>query len=153
MIHDFTIPTVTVLYKDQPALEVRGLSFNDISFLVHHHREDVNKLFSLWQKFAGKKHFAAIGDAVLIRYGFELLNEAPGILANVIATGADCHDQVARIERLPASLQIDCLRAIGLLTVEDFGGVKKMLEKVWSTLIAYAPEQVRQNAGIGSPTD
>lgn len=147
MIYDFTIPTETIKYKDQPVLDVRGLSFNDISYLVNQHREDVQKLVALWDSYSKEDVFETTREAVLIQYGFELLTEAPGILAHIIAVSADNADKdtVMMITRLPATVQIDALKAVGKLTIDDFGGVKKMVETLYQTVLANAPDRVRNS--------
>lgn len=145
MLHDFTIPTKTIEYKGSPVLDVRGLSFNDISYLILQHRDDVDKLVTLWDAYSQRGGFSEMKEAVIIQYGFELLREAPGILAHVIAVAADAHESFARIAKLPSSVQIDALKAIGNMTIEDFGGAKKMLETLWTTVLAHAPDQVRNS--------
>ncbi|MGP1665477.1 MAG: phage pre-tape measure protein [Rhodanobacter sp.] len=138
MLHDFTIPTKTIEYKGSPVLDVRGLSFNDISYLILQHRDDVDKLVTLWDAYSQRGGFSEMKEAVIIQYGFELLREAPGM-------AADAHESFARIAKLPSSVQIDALKAIGNMTIEDFGGAKKMLETLWTTVLAHAPDQVRNS--------
>lgn len=139
----FTVPVQTIAHKGQPVIDVRGLSFVDISLLINAHRADMEKLWALYNEFAKKEGADTLGDALVMRYGLELLNEAPGILANIIAVAADEPDRVTDISRLPATVQIDALVAIGRMTIEDFGGVKKMAATLWETAISFAPENVR----------
>lgn len=145
MLHDFTIPTTTVTYKGNPVLDVRGLSFNDIAYLINRHREDLDMLVKLWDEYSKQGNFDETKEAVLLQYGFELVQQAPGILAHVIAVASDSIDRHEHIARLPATVQIDALKAIGRMTIEDFGGTKKMLETLWTTVLAHAPDLVRNS--------
>lgn len=145
-LHDFDIPSVTIENQGRPVIDVRGLSFIDISTLVNRHRADMEKLFTIYKEFTSKEGASLVGDALIMRYGFELINEAPGILAHVIALAADEPDRVQQVSKLPATSQIDALVAIARLTIEDFGGLKKMVATLWGTVLSFAPEEVRANA-------
>lgn len=136
---EFFPPTNEIKYDDVSVMSVRGLSLVDVSYLVSRHRADLEKLFELYQSFAKDTGASPLGDAVLIGYGYELLGQAPAILANVIAVAADARDQVEAISRLPSSLQIDALRAICSLTIEDFGGLKPLLAKLMQFVAEVAP--------------
>lgn len=143
---DFKTPVTTIESQGKPVIDVRGLSFVDISLLINSHRADMEKLFAMYKEFQRKDGGDLVGDALVMRYGFELLNEAPGILANIIALGADETDRVEQISRLPATVQIDSLVAIFKMTIEDFGGVKKMMATLWETALSFAPQEVREKA-------
>lgn len=144
--NDYAAPTTTITSQGKPVIDVRGLSFVDISLLINSHRADMEKLWAMYNEFKRKDGGDLVGDALVMRYGFELLNEAPGILANIIALGADEQERIEQISRLPATVQIDSLVAIFKMTIEDFGGVKKMMATLWDTALSFAPEEVRAKA-------
>ena len=144
--NDYAAPTATITSQGKPVIDVRGLSFVDISLLINSHRADMEKLWAMYNEFKRKDGGDLVGDALVMRYGFELLNEAPGILANIIALGADEQERIEQISRLPATVQIDSLVAIFKMTIEDFGGVKKMMATLWETALSFAPEEVREKA-------
>jgi len=143
---DYAAPTTTIKSQGKPVIDVRGLSFVDLSLLINSHRADIEKVWAMYNEFQRKDGGDLVGDALVMRYGFELFNEAPGILANIIALGADEKDRITQISRLPATIQIDALVAIFRLTIEDFGGVKKMMATLWETALSFAPEEVRAKA-------
>lgn len=145
----FLPPSSEIKYNDDVVMTVRGLSLVDVSYLVSRHRADLEKVFSLYQSFSQADPSiadgAALSDATIISYGYELLREAPGILANIIAVGADARDQVENIARLPATIQIDALKAVCTLTIEDFGGLKPLVGRLMSFAAEVAPANLTQN--------
>lgn len=146
MIYEgFSIPTRTIKHNDSPVLEVRGLSFADISELIDHHRDDVDKIIDLWKSFDGDELRDEEFGSLLSKYALELLNSAPGIVANIIATCADCQDKSRWIANLPISIQVRALEEISSLTSEDFGGVKPMLGKIAGLAMANAPKAMRDH--------
>lgn len=148
MLYDFRIPTAQVNYKGTQVMEVRGLAFNDVSYLVNRHRDDLLQLMDLWTQVAddfqrddiqSSIQQAAVNKDYIIR----LIQQAPAIVANAIALAADAIDQVDTIARYPVSIQIEALQVIGKLTADDFGGIKKLIGSIAGLAMANAPDNMR----------
>lgn len=140
---DFSIPSRTILSAETKVMEVRGLSFADISGLLDHHREDIDRMIALWKGFDSEEMTQRDASSLLSEYGLQLLHNAPGIVANIIAVCADAPDQVDIIARLPVSVQVQAIEAIVDLTSNDFGGVAPMLGKIAGLAVANAPKAIK----------
>lgn len=105
---------------------VRGLSLDDIGYLVSHNKE---KLSSLFDKFQEQQGDLDSTDSVTQFIG-PLVETAPVLVAQVIACGAgDAEDwEVAR--SLPVPVQVEALEHIITLTFSAEGGPKKVMEAV-----------------------
>ncbi|HGH0737026.1 TPA: hypothetical protein ACJHHA_005587, partial [Klebsiella pneumoniae] len=57
------------------------------------------------------------------------INDAPGLVAHIIALAADDEANLEKAQRLPLTAQIDALKAVGRLTFSDVEDIKKMLRK------------------------
>lgn len=142
LFEDFHIPSQVVCSGDKKVMEVRGLSFIDISTLINYHKSDLTNLIRLWNDF-DKESNDDIQETIS-QFTFSLLTEAPGIIANLIATCADSRDNVERIARLPISIQLSAVDAIVHLTSDDFGGMKAMLGKIAEYVVANAPNALKE---------
>lgn len=142
LFDDFHVPSTVIKSGDNKVLEVRGLSFADISELISNHKPDVDKIMQLWETF--DKDSIADGDVyeMITGFAFDLLNDAPIIISTIIAMCADCMDKLDRVARLPLSIQIQSLEAIIQLTADDFGGMVPMLGKIANLVIANVPKAV-----------
>ncbi len=144
LFDDFSIPSKVIYSGDRKVMEVRGLSFADISELVNNHKPDVDKILELWNKFDKDDMPEASMYEAMAQFAIELLNTAPAIITNVVAMCADCVDQIDRIARLPLSIQISAIEGIIYLTSEDFGGMKPMLGKIISLIGQNAPKAISE---------
>lgn len=110
------------------SFDVRGLSLNDFAILIREHFPDLDAIM------------------VLIDHGIEQINrdqaqtiattlvsQAPGLVANIIATAAGEGD-ASDAEKLPGPVQIKALLTIGELTFAEVGGIKKGWEMVATLL-------------------
>lgn len=135
---DFGVPYTTVSTSNGP-LSVRGLSLADLTSLAGRYGPT---LFKLYETFP-----APVGDELIIDYlkrpavvdymktglAEGMLTTAPGLVAEVIACGADGLDDpesVSLAARLPVGIQLDLTSAIIVATVAGFSGVGKMKEVV-----------------------
>ena len=103
---------------------VRGLSLEDILLLVSEHKAELSVLFDRFQDSADTD----IDDTRTM--GANLIQEAPGLAAKIIAIAADEPDAVDNVRQLPFPAQVDTLDQIGRLTFESQRDVKKVLEIV-----------------------
>ena len=147
---DFHIPTKTIEHNGTRVMEIRGLSFADISALCNEHRNDLNLVIELWQMFAQENKAAMATNNFVdtfTEYAIQLLTSAPGLIAKVIAVCADDVDAAEVISRMPISVQINAIEAISTLTANDFGGAKEMLGKIMSLISANVPKEVKEQYG------
>lgn len=105
-------------------LVVRGISPDDILRIARIHADAFTKLFD---KFAGGElDSLELEDTGKIAQS--LAQDAPTVVADIIAYAADDPEGRAVALRLPFSVQVEALRKIALLTFATEGGVKKVLE-------------------------
>lgn len=128
-LSDFTPDTEEVVVKrarkGDMTFEVRGLSFLDISKIVKVHYDDLEGLFDLYETHGGGDlSYVAMG-----KFAMALINDAPGLVAHIIALGADEEAFLEKAQTLPLMAQIDALKAIAKLTFSDVEDIKKMLGK------------------------
>ena len=128
-LSDFTPDTEEIIIKrakkGDVAFEVRGLSFQDISKIVRVHYDDLEGLFDIYETHGGSDlSYVAMG-----KFAMGLINDAPGLVAHIIALAADDEANLEKAQRLPLTAQIDALKAIGRLTFSDVEDIKKMLRK------------------------
>ncbi|MRJ43347.1 hypothetical protein AKK84_14060 [Idiomarina sp. FeN1w] len=64
----------------------------------------------------------------------ELMEQFPGLVAQLIALATDKPDKAGEIERLPAPIQLKLMLAVYELTVEDTGGLQDFLQQVFAIL-------------------
>lgn len=117
---DYQPSRETITFKGG-SFKVKGLSLDDVGVLMKHHLSDLDALFALYAKDVNPDMAAA----VTAQYAVSLIREAPGLVANVIALGAEEPDNVAFARRLPMPVQVEAIKRIALLTFEEAGGAKK----------------------------
>lgn len=122
-LSDYQPDTLTIA-AGKTSFDVRGLSFLDLSSLLRTHYEDLESLFDLYENDARSVDFTNVAMA---RYATALIKDAPGLVSHLIALAADEPEMVNAVHRLPLLSQVDALRAIGKLTFEEVGGVKKLI--------------------------
>ncbi len=103
---------------------VTGLTPAHLATLVRTHLSDLEALFDLIR--SGVDISAGNG----LQLASDLLTQAPGFCANIIALASGEPDSGPVVETLPFPIQVDALVAIGDLTFREVGGVKKFMEKV-----------------------
>lgn len=141
-LSEFKPDTLEVKTK-KVSFEVRGLSFIDLSSLLRTHLNDLESLFTLYEKDSAA---GAVSNMAMARYATSLIREAPGLVAHIIALAADEPEMVNNAARLPLLAQTDALQKIGKLTFEEVGGVKKLMAQ-----ISQLASDLRGNQGQPSP--
>lgn len=134
-LSDFTPETIEIKSK-RVSFEVRGLSMIDLSSLLRVHYDDLENLFRLYEEEGDKPEFSNVAMA---RYATKLISDAPGLVSHIIALAADEPQMVDQAKRLPMMVQLDALKAIGKLTFEEVGGVKKLVEMLRGLVKEVAP--------------
>lgn len=116
-------------------ISVRGLNFADLSSLIQEHREDLDALINKASERQEEAENAENpqSDQQLV---FELIKEVPELAAKVIAHASGEPDKWEHAYRLGFPSQLDLLMAIGQMTFQEAGGVKKFLSDVLSLMQA-----------------
>lgn len=98
---------------------VRGMNSEDITFLTMHYLDDMKKTVA---KYAGKGVMPTNRVADLV---MEVAKDFPSMVVEIISRCAEAEtaEDVQKFRRLSFAKQIEALKAIALLTVED-GGIE-----------------------------
>lgn len=108
---------------------VRGLSLDDVSFLVQRHGEKLNSLLSEFKAGSGELTVEAVAQ-----FALPMLKAAPEIAAEMIAcaSGGSDDESIRIAMSLPFPVQLDALQKLAEQTFNVAGGPKKLLETVVS---------------------
>lgn len=129
----YTVKTRKIMDGDDEVGTVHGLSLNHIVGLINNNRPAVEALFS---KFQDKTESAMTDDEVA-SIGVDMIEQAPLMVAQIIAFATDAYEGHVAVEgeptpletilSMPVGLQLAFLQEIGDLTFSAGGGAKKML--------------------------
>lgn len=121
-------------------LAVRGLGLSDISRLVQNYRSDLEGAF---EKVSQAAESAVEDDGFIAG----LLEQAPDLVAEIIALATDQPHKAKDAAKLPLSLQVAILEKAGELTFVGEGGVGKTLEIVINMIggATQVADQLTQN--------
>lgn len=111
------------------SFHVEGVSLEVLAKLIKTNLGDLEELFNLTARtLGGKEDDITEGD--LMNIAMVLAEEAPGFVASLIslASGEDSDKARAAVRKLPFPVQVEAVVAIGQLTFEETGGIKKSLE-------------------------
>lgn len=97
---------------------MRGLSLDDVTFLLRTHLTDLQLAFGMYRDVSEGEEVS--GDALLT----SVLYEAPALAASVIALGSGEKGVAEQAKLLPAPLQLQALTDIVELTFIEVGGPK-----------------------------
>ncbi len=118
------LASALVEVSDGEQFTVRGLSLDDISFLVTRHSA---KLAALYAQFKLRDD---IGEDNMMGLALDLLKQAPELAADMIACASGDHEDSELAAQLPFPVQLDALEKLVTLTFTVAGGPKKVLEIV-----------------------
>lgn len=123
-LKDLTIPSVPVKTPGGE-FSVRGLSLNDITYVLQRHAVEVAQVISAVESNQG-----AVSNELVSELAVTMIQSAPSLAADIIAVAAGEPDQVATVRALPFPVQLDAIEKIGNQTFEVYGGPGKALEAV-----------------------
>lgn len=112
---------------NEKVLTVRGLSTQDLTIAIRTHKDSLTKAFQMAE---GRLE----NNSDLSEFGLELMEQFPGLVAQLIALATDKPDRAGEIERLPAPVQLRLMLAVYELTIEDTGGLQDFLQQVFVIL-------------------
>jgi len=131
---DYVVERKAVPFKGG-SFDVRGLSLDDVTVLMREHLSDLDQVFELYASSASQE--ALVGETA--RYAIKLVQEAPGLVSNVIALASDEPGSAATARSLSIPVQVDALEKIFMLTFEEAGGAKKFFESLSRLLTGLRP--------------
>lgn len=123
-LSDFVIDRRTIS-QGAANFSVRALNFNDFTVLISQHQESLDR--ALASISAGKLDSSSIDLA-------SMLTLLPNVVAQAIALAADEPDQAAKVQMLPFGIQLQAAAAVWDLTVEQAGGLEKLMGDVTAAL-------------------
>jgi hypothetical protein len=134
LLKDFVIPRARITLPgpkvegEKPFFEVRGITLDDMTFLVNQHLEPITRALKLYQE--SREDILKTGN--LSGFIMTLARDFPTLAAEVISAAADSLDDATRevAKQLPLATQIHALSEITRLTLEDAGGLKNLLAEM-----------------------
>ena len=123
-LSDLVIETQDVIVNGKTLFTVRGLCFNDITTLIRLYGDDLDKVIDT---FKNGDNDSGIEDSEMIEVA---LKEAPLVVSHAIALAANEPDQFDKVKTLGISTQLEAVKLIWKLTVDESGGLKKLIDNL-----------------------
>lgn len=130
-LKNLVIPSVTIEVPGNDPLVVRGLGIDSIMFLVRHHRDTLELFFE-------KARDGGFNDQSAEQIAIEVIGSSAVMAAMIIACGNGEPEEWQTAMQLPASIQVEALYQIGLLTFAADGGVEKFMQTVINVMSGVA---------------
>jgi hypothetical protein len=154
-LKDFVIPRSEIALPGpkvdgkKPSFFVRGITLDDMTFLVGQHLGPITRALKLYQE--SREDVLAKGN--LQGFIMTLARDFPDLVAEVISAANDSLDDETRkvVRKLPLSTQIIALTEIVRLTLEDAGGLKNLLAEMQATLQGAAASVESEDAPLARP--
>lgn len=107
--------------------KVRGLNLTDLTILMRHFGGPLQELYAKYQAEDPEKIKEKLaGDNSLA----DFIASVPNLANAIIAAASGAIDDIEIASKLPITVQIEALEAIGKHTFEEHGGPKKVVEAV-----------------------
>ena len=134
LLKDYVIPRSRITLPgpavdgQRPYFEVRGITLDDMTFLVNRHIGPITKAVKMYQE--SREDILKTGN--LQGFVMTLARDFPDLAAEVISAASDQLDDETRnkARQLPISVQISALSEITRLSLEDAGGLKNLLAEM-----------------------
>jgi len=126
---DFQPITQTIQIKSRGGnIEVvlRGLGLNEIHQLLSSHGADMEGVFRIYEENAGPE----ITVTAMGKFAMALVKQAPGLVAHAVALSAGEPGAVDAVQKMGILDQIRLVKAVGQLTFEEVGSVKKLIAEL-----------------------
>ncbi len=122
---NFEIETAAVKFRGGE-FTVRGLGLDAVSYLMQSgSREELDLAVSQLEELfraSTEKDSAAIAGGIQ-----KLIVQLPGLAAKVIAFAAEEPNEVAKVRKLPVSVQLEAMLAIGRLTFDGEDSIRNFV--------------------------
>jgi hypothetical protein len=103
----------------EDVIELRGLSFNDFSYLMQTREKEIDQALAYINSDASKENIALWA-----------LANVPGLMVDMIVLSADEPDAVQNVTRLPIPTQIELIEKVLDATFKDAGGFANFIQTV-----------------------
>ena len=130
-LKNLVIPEVAIKVPGNEDIVVRGLGIDSVMFLVRHHRETLEALFT-------KAQNGEIAAENAEKFAVELISASGVLCGMIIACGAGEPEEWQKAMQLPVSIQVEAIVQIGILTFAAEGGVEKFMQTVVSVMSGVA---------------
>lgn len=137
---DYKPETINVKINKSTSVDLHGISMQDFSKLLRVHYQDLSALLDQYERSTGLQ----MTNIAMGRYAMNLIRDCPALVAHMIAIAADEPDMVDSASKLPLLAQLDCLKAIGTLTMEEVGNLKKLFTSLTNLASQVRKEQQSQ---------
>lgn len=117
------LPSAEVVFPGG-TIAVRGLSLDDVAYLVRLHKASLEELFDSFQTEGDLTAEAAM------KFVGPLVQTMPRLAADAIACAAGDHEDADIAAQLPFPVQVEILELVIGLTFSTEGGPKKLVETV-----------------------
>lgn len=128
-LSDFKVPTQTITAGGGQSFAVRGISADDLTFLLTRHPNELQTVIDQFMQMSNDKlsDDNAMSEFLLTFLPKIAMSFAP-LVQSIIACASDDTGEaaLAAAKRLPLSVQVDALVAIFNLSFEDPTGIKKL---------------------------
>lgn len=134
LLKDYVIPRSDIPLPGKavngvkPFFQVRGLTLDDLTFLISQHLGPITRAVKLYQE--SREDILKTGN--LQGFVMTLARDFPELGAEVISAASDSLDPETRnvAKQLPIATQIKALAEITRLTLEDAGGLGNLLAEM-----------------------
>lgn len=134
LLKDYVIPRAKITLPgkakggEKPYFEVRGITLDDMTFLIGQHLEPISRAVKLYQE--SREDILATGN--LQGFVMTIARDFPDLAAEVISAASDSLDDETRkvAKQLPIATQIHALSEIVRLSLEDAGGLGNLLAEM-----------------------
>ena len=118
------------------SLSLRGLSLNDISFLIKDYLAELDNLFKMYAKEDQRE--TALAESG--KFAITIVRECPQMAAQMIVLAGDEDQSLMTIAlKLPLPVQVEAVRKIFELTFLEAGGAKKFVDSLTGMVMAMRP--------------
>lgn len=126
--------------EGERVFSVRGLTTDDITYLVSKYRTDLEAGVLLYRKAQSSLVSTnKLDDLILM-----LLREAPGLVSEVISVASDQRHLVETIRTLPFSVQASAAHKIVGMTLVEADGLKNLMASLQSQVEKVLPLAMRK---------
>lgn len=131
-LKNFKLPTADIALPggEGKSFSVRGLSLDDIAYLIRNHKAKLGELFDEFQTLEGGDGVNLDAPESLVRMMLPLMEAVPRLMADIIACASGDAGNWKIATQLPFPLQVEAIEKTLLMTFSAEGGLKKVLETV-----------------------
>lgn len=129
--YDYDSAVETVALPGGKSFTVRGVALSDIAQIFRLHSAAIEAYFTQYmveKEVSGDPKYAAMQQST--KFSMVLLEQAPDLAAQIIATASDEPHMAHRVRGLSFAIQLDALKKIGDLTFIEEDSAKKAFETV-----------------------